>query len=72
MQGRKVKMVMLQRNLSQRELATRLGLSLPYLNMVINGHRRTRWIREAIARELGRRVESLFSKSEERRAIVRR
>ena len=60
MKGRNVKIEMIKRSLSQTELARRIGISLPHLNLIINGHRRTRWIREAIAKELGLKVSYLF------------
>lgn len=63
MGGKKVKIEMIKREITQTELAKRLGLSLPHLNLIINGHRKTRWIREAIARELNVRVEDLFEES---------
>lgn len=58
--GKKVKITLLMQDLTQTELAQRLGLRLPHLNMVVNGRRKTRWIREAIARELNRPTEELF------------
>ena len=60
MKGRNVKIEMIKRSLSQTELARRIGISLPHLNLIINDHRRTRWIREAIAKELGLKVRDLF------------
>jgi transcriptional regulator with XRE-family HTH domain len=60
-----VKIEMLRRNLSQTELARRLGLSLPHLNMVVNGRRKTRWIQQAIARELGVPRDWLFGERRE-------
>ena len=60
MKGRDVKIEMIKRGLSQTELARRIGISLPHLNLIINDHRRTRWIREAIAKELGLKVKDLF------------
>jgi transcriptional regulator with XRE-family HTH domain len=64
MGGKKVKIEMIKREISQTELAKRLGLSLPHLNLIINGRRKTRWIQEAIARELNVKVEDLFGESE--------
>jgi transcriptional regulator with XRE-family HTH domain len=58
--GKKVKITLLIQNMTQTELAQRLGLRLPHLNMVVNGRRKTRWIREAIARELKRSTDELF------------
>ena len=58
--GKKVKITLLMQDMTQTELAHRLGLRLPHLNMVVNGRRKTRWIREAIARELKRPAEELF------------
>jgi len=60
MTGQKVKIEMLKRGITQTHLAQKLGLSLPYLNMVIHGKRRTGWIQMAIAKELDMRVEDLF------------
>ncbi len=60
MVGKKVKITLLMQDLTQTELAQRLGLRLPHLNMVVNGRRKTRWIREAIARELNRSPDELF------------
>jgi transcriptional regulator with XRE-family HTH domain len=58
--GRNVKIEMIKRGLSQTELARRIGISLPHLNLIINDRRRTQWIREAIAKELGLKVKDLF------------
>ena len=60
MRGNVVKIEILRRDLTQKELARRLGVSLPQINMVVNGKRRTLWIRRAIAEELGMKVEDLF------------
>ena len=60
MTGQKVKIEMLKRGITQTHLAQRLGLSLPDLNRVIHGKRKTAWIQIAIAKELGMRVEDLF------------
>ena len=60
MTGQKVKIEMLKRGITQTHLAQRLGLSLPYLNRVIHGKRKTAWIQIAIAKELDMRVEDLF------------
>jgi transcriptional regulator with XRE-family HTH domain len=58
--SQKVKIEMLKRGLTQTQLARKLGLSLPYLNMVIHGKRKTFWIQMAIAKELGAKREDLF------------
>ncbi|UCD85374.1 MAG: helix-turn-helix transcriptional regulator [Deltaproteobacteria bacterium] len=60
MKGRNVKIEIIKRDLSQTELAQRIGISLSHLNLIINGHRRTRWTRKTIAKELGLRVKNLF------------
>jgi transcriptional regulator with XRE-family HTH domain len=59
--GNVVKVEILKRDLTQKELARRLGVSLPQISMVVNGKRTTRWIQQAIAEELGMDVEDLFS-----------
>jgi transcriptional regulator with XRE-family HTH domain len=51
----------LKRDVTQKELARRLGVSLPQISMVVNGKRTTRWIQQAIAEELEIDVEDLFS-----------
>ena len=60
MDGKEIKKLLIDRGLSQKELALRIGIKLPYLNAVINGHRKTTWIQEAIARELKVNFEHLF------------
>jgi transcriptional regulator with XRE-family HTH domain len=60
MNGVNVKIEMLKRGITQTELANKLGLSLPYINLVINGKRKIGWIQEAIAKELGLSIEDLF------------
>ena len=60
MRGNVVKVEILKRNLTQKELARRLRASLPQISMVVNGKRTTPWIRKAIAKELGMKVEDLF------------
>ena len=60
MRGNVVKVEILKRDLTQKELARRLGISLPQISMVVNGKRATPWIQKAIARELGMKVEDLF------------
>ncbi len=57
----RIKIELIRRNLSQTVLARRIGTSLPNINMIIRGKRKTRWIRDAIARELSMPVERLFS-----------
>jgi plasmid maintenance system antidote protein VapI len=59
--GNVVKVEILKRDLTQKELARRLGVSLPQISMVVNGKRTTRWIQQAIAEELGMNVEDLFN-----------
>ena len=61
MRGNVVKVEILKRDLTQKELARRLGVSLPQISMVVNGKRTTRWIQQAIAEELGMNVEDLFN-----------
>ena len=60
MRGNVVKVEILKRNLTQKELARRLRVSLPQISMVVNGKRTTLWIQKAIAKELGMKVEDLF------------
>jgi transcriptional regulator with XRE-family HTH domain len=60
LRGNVVKVEILKRDLTQKELARRLGVSLPQISMVVTGKRSTLWIRKAIARELGMKVEELF------------
>jgi transcriptional regulator with XRE-family HTH domain len=64
--GMVVKIALLRRNLNQTELAKRLGLTLSQVNMVINGKRKTRWIRSAIANELKMSEDDLFPTNEKR------
>ena len=61
MRGNVVKVEILKRDVTQKELARRLGVSLPQISMVVNGKRTTRWIQQAIAEELEIDVEDLFS-----------
>lgn len=60
----RVKIALLQKSLSQTELAKSLGLTLSQVNMVINGRRRTRWIQRAIASELRIPLNDLFPEEE--------
>ncbi len=60
MDGKEIKKLLIDQDLSQKELALRIGIKLPYLNAVINGHRKTTWIQKAIARELKVNFEHLF------------
>jgi transcriptional regulator with XRE-family HTH domain len=62
--GMVVKIALLRNNLNQTELAKRLGLTLSQVNMVINGKRKTRWIRRAIAKELKMSENDLFPTEE--------
>jgi transcriptional regulator with XRE-family HTH domain len=71
MKGNNIKIALLKRGIKQIELAQRLGLSLSQVNMIINGRRKTRWIQEAIAKELQMKVCDLFP-TEERRLAPRR
>ena len=60
MRGNVVKVEILKRDLTQKELARRLGISMAQVSMVVNGKRTTLWIQKAIAKELGMNVEELF------------
>ena len=60
MRGNVVKVEILKRDLTQKELARRLGISMAQISMVVNGKRTTLWIQKAIAKELGMNVEELF------------
>lgn len=61
MGAKRVKIEMIKKNITQKELAQRLGISLPHLNLIINGKRKTPWIQQAIAEILGVSREELFS-----------
>jgi transcriptional regulator with XRE-family HTH domain len=58
--GNKVKALINIRNLSQKDLAFRIGVTQSEVSRVINGKRKTAYIRQAIANELGLPVERLF------------
>ena len=60
MLGNVVKVEILKRDLTQKELARRLGISMAQVSMVVNGKRKTLWIQKAIAKELGMNMEDLF------------
>ena len=66
-----VKIELLKSNISQTQLAARLNLSLSQVNMVVNGRRKTKWIQNAIASELGMQSEALFPSLEEKRPSTR-
>ena len=58
--GSAVKALLTLRNISQRALANRLGMTTSEISRVITGKRRTRRVRNAVAQELGVPVEVLF------------
>ncbi|UCD85506.1 MAG: helix-turn-helix transcriptional regulator [Deltaproteobacteria bacterium] len=60
MSAKEIKKLLIDKDITQTELARRVGVSPAGLNQVINGKRKTRHIREAIARELGMEVSELF------------
>jgi transcriptional regulator with XRE-family HTH domain len=60
----RIKIALLESNLSQTQLAKQLNLSLSNLNMVINGRRKTKRVQVAVANALGIQVEVLFPSQE--------
>jgi transcriptional regulator with XRE-family HTH domain len=60
MSRKEIKKLLIDKDITQTELARRVGISLTGVNQVISGKRKTKHIQEAIARELGLKVGKLF------------
>lgn len=57
---KEIKKLLIDKDVTQAELARRLKISLAGINQVISGKRKTKHIQEGIARELGVKVGKLF------------
>jgi transcriptional regulator with XRE-family HTH domain len=60
MSKKKIKKLLIDRDITQTELARRLGIPLTGVNQVISGKRKTKHIQEGIARLLGIKASRLF------------
>lgn len=52
-QATKIQVIMRRKNISQTEIARRHGIARPSVTNVIWGVKKTEWVRQAIAKDLG-------------------
>jgi transcriptional regulator with XRE-family HTH domain len=60
MTSTEIKILLLRDGITQTSIAKKIGVTLGFVNQIINGQRRTRRVRMAIAKAVGRRVEDLW------------
>jgi len=58
--AKRVKKLIIEKSLTVSELSKRTGYSISYVSMVINGRRKNRDVRDAIARALERSPQELW------------
>jgi hypothetical protein len=58
--AKRVKKLIIEKSLTVSELSKRTGYSISYVSMVINGRRKNREVRDAIARALERNSQELW------------
>ena len=58
--AKRVKKLIIEKSLTVSELSKRTGYSISYVSMVINGRRKNREVRDAIARALERTPQELW------------
>jgi predicted transcriptional regulator len=58
--AKRVKKLIIEKSLTVSELSKRTGYSISYVSMVINGRRKNREVRDAIARALERSSQELW------------
>jgi DNA-binding XRE family transcriptional regulator len=58
---KKIKMLLIKKDLTQSAIARKIGVTPKYVNHVIQGIRKNRRMRVLIARELGCKVSQIFS-----------
>lgn len=64
MDFKEIKKLLIDLDLSQAEIARRIGVNKTYVNHVLKGTKRPEHIRGAIAREMGRTVADLFGEKD--------
>ena len=62
-----IRILLLRAGKSQSEIARELGVTQGFIAQVILGLRKTQYVQEAIAKAVGKRVESLWSRSNHKR-----
>lgn len=58
---KKILILMIEKDLTQTAIANELGVTMPAVNHVIKGIRKSRRIQERIASKLGHEIHQLFS-----------
>jgi transcriptional regulator with XRE-family HTH domain len=55
-----IKILLLRAGITQTSIAKKLGVTLGFVNQIVNGQRHTKRVRMAIARAVGKRIEDLW------------
>ena len=55
-----IKIALLRAQKKQTDIARKLGITKQFVNCVIKGQRRTAYVRKAIAKAAGKRIEDLW------------
>jgi transcriptional regulator with XRE-family HTH domain len=63
-----VRIALLRSRKTQVQIARRLGISKQYVHKVAKGQRRTAYVRKAIAKAAGKRIEDLWPSSPSKKA----
>lgn len=61
--NRKIKALLIEKGIKQKEIAAELGVTPGLVSGVINGHSESRPLKTHIAKMLGRKYESLWGKA---------
>lgn len=65
---KEIKKALIDADIKQIDIARKLGITRQYVHVVIKGHRRTAYVRKAIAKAVGRRVDELWSSGPHKKA----
>lgn len=62
--NRKIKALMVLKGVKSIDIATQTGVSPTWVSLVLNGHKKSKRIRQAIADALGIKVKDLWSNNQ--------
>ena len=66
-----IKILLLRVGITQTSIAKKLGVTLGFVNQIVNGQRHTKRVRKAIAKAVGRRVEELWPSGPLKNFLIR-
>jgi DNA-binding transcriptional regulator LsrR (DeoR family) len=67
MTPKEIKILLFEAEITQTEIAKKLCVTLGFVNQVILGIRKTQYVRDAIAKAVGKPVEKLWPQSNHKR-----